>query len=141
MGGHNQRAVVSGSMFRQRPVTNGVLQGSILELVLFSIFISGTDRGIECILSKFAYYTKMCGTIDTTEGRNAIQKRRTSPVKSPGKKDFWVLVDEKLDLSLQCVLVTQKANRILDCIKRGPASGDRPVIIPFYSASMRPDLD
>ncbi|GAB0175606.1 hypothetical protein GRJ2_000025800 [Grus japonensis] len=30
------------------------------------------DSGIECILSKFANNTELCGTVNTLEGRDAI---------------------------------------------------------------------
>jgi len=51
-----------------------------------------------------------------------------------------VLVNEKLDLNKQCVLAAQTANCILGCIKRSVASRLREVILPLYSALVRPHL-
>jgi len=50
-------------------------------------------------------------------------------------------MNEKLDMRQQGVLAAWKANYILNCIKRGIASREREVIVPLYSAFMRPYLE
>ncbi len=63
----NVRGLRSVAQSGSRPVTNDALQVSELDLVLFNIFISDPDEGIERD-SKFADDAKLDGVVDTSEG-------------------------------------------------------------------------
>ncbi|GAB0178307.1 hypothetical protein GRJ2_000296000 [Grus japonensis] len=136
------------------------------------------DSGIECTLSKFAEDTKLCGVVDTLEGRHAIQRDldrlerwacvnhmkfnkakckvlhmgRGNPKhsyrlggewieSSPEEKDLGLLEDKQLNMAWHGSLGCKHANCIQDCIKRGVTSRSREVILPLYSALVRPHLE
>lgn len=69
-----QRVVINGIKSSWRSVINSVPQRSILNLILFNIFIFDLDDGGWFALTEFADNAQQGGVADSPEGHAAIQQ-------------------------------------------------------------------
>lgn len=69
-----QKVVANGVKSIWQTVTSGIPQGSVLRTVLFHTSVDDLDKGIECVLNKFAGDIKLSGSVYLLEGRRPLQR-------------------------------------------------------------------
>jgi len=93
-------------------------------------------------INQMKFNKSMCRVLHLARNNHKYQYRLRYDLleRRSVEKDLGGLVDDRLAMSQQCVLVAKKANGTLGCIKRNVTSRSREVILPLYSALVRPHL-
>ncbi|XP_058275995.1 triadin isoform X3 [Hirundo rustica] len=99
------------------------------------------ERWAQVILMRFN--NAKCEVLHLVWGspKNNFRLGREWKETSPGEKDLGLLVDEKFDMTQQCVLAVKKAVCILGCTKNSVARASKEIILSLYSTLVRPHLE
>lgn len=101
---------------------------------------TGLRDGLIPILMKFNKAKRKALHIDWGNPKHRYRLGGEWLESSPEERNLRVSVVERLNISRQVALAAQMTNHVLGCIKRSVISRSREVILPLYSALMRPHL-